>query len=69
MGLVSYQSDAEENDGTLPSHLHAGVSELLLDHACGGHTTVPSRASLQRLRLAERVHDGALEEGAMHQLA
>ena len=64
---VYYQFDAEGNEGALPSHLHAGVSELRLDCAYSGHVHAPVRARLQRLRLAECVHRGAPEEGAGHQ--
>ena len=66
---ISYQSDAEGSDGALPSHRHVGVNELCPNRACNGHANAPTKASLQRLRVAERVHRDVLEEGAVHQLA
>ena len=48
---VSYQSDIEENDGVLPSHLHASVIEFCLDRTGSEHAHVPARARLQRLDL------------------
>ena len=39
--------DAEGSDGELPSHLHAGVCQLCLNSACGGHVDTSDEAPFQ----------------------